>query len=588
MKEFFKLVFASALGVLLSSFVLLIFSIIVIVAVISVAGKERKAEVSSNSVLYITLNYPISERSIKNPLDNLSFIGYENNNIGLNDILASIKKAKIDKNIKGVYLNAADIAAGYATIEEIRNSLLDFKTSGKFIIAYSDVYTQAAYYLASVADKVYLNPEGVVDFRGLSSEITFYKNALDKLGIEAQVIKVGTYKSAVEPFILDKMSEPNRLQIKSFLGSMYNHMIQKVAESRKLPFDSVYAISYYTKMRNASDALKYKMIDKLVYKDELLDELKVLTGLEKDKDVKSVSIEKYAPTSDEKESNSNNIIALVYATGEIISGEGNDEKIGSERISRTLREVRTDEKVKAVVLRINSPGGSSLASDIIWREVMLTKKVKPVIVSMGNVAASGGYYIACAADSIFAQPNTITGSIGVFGLIPNMKNFFNNKLGITFDGVQTGLFSDMGSFTKPLTNAEKLIIQQEVDRIYTAFIQKVAEARKKQPASIDSIAQGRVWSGMDALKNGLVDRLGNTDNALHAAVKKAQLSDYKVVEYPKLKDPLTSIFNNSSDQLKTYFTKRELGGSFVYYQQLKQALSTSGIQLRLVYNIDVK
>ena len=588
MKEFFKLVFASALGVILSSFILVIFSIVALVAVISVAGKDRKAEVSANSVLYINLNHPISERSIKNPLENLTFMGYENNNIGLNDILAGIKKAETDDNITGIYLNAAGLTAGYATIEEIRNALLHFKKTGKFIIAYSEVYTQAAYYLASVANKVYLNPEGIVDFRGLSSQITFFKDALNKLDIEVQVIKVGTYKSAVEPFILDKMSEPNRLQVKSFLGSMYTHMIQKVAESRHLPTDSVHAISYNAKMRNAADALKYKMVDGLRYKDEVLDELKTLTDIPSDKSIKSISIEKYAPTEDEKKSSSDNIVALVYATGEIISGEGDDEKIGSERISKTLRKVRTDDDVKAVVLRINSPGGSSLASDVIWREVMLTKKVKPVIVSMGNVAASGGYYIACAADSIFAQPNTITGSIGVFGLIPNMQRFFNNKLGITFDGVQTGLFSTTGNFTKPLNDAEKLIIQKEVDRIYNTFTQKVADARKKTQQRIDSIAQGRVWSGTEALKNGLVDRLGNIDDAIQAAVKKQNLSDYKLVEYPKLKDPLSSIFNQSSDKLKTYMTTQELGDNYQYYQQLKSGLSTTGIQSRLPYHIAIK
>lgn len=588
MKEFFKFVFASMMGVILSFFVLLVLFVAVLTAVISIAGRERKAEVNPNSVLHITLSYPILERTVKNPLNNLDFIGYENNGIGLNDILAGIEKATTDKNIKGIYLNISSLSTGYASIEEIRNALVEFKKSGKFIIAYSEVYTQGAYYLASVADKLYLNPEGMIDFRGLSSEIPFFKKALDKLEIEVQVIKVGTYKSAVEPFVLEKMSEPNRTQVKSFLGSMYDYLLGKVAESRKLPKDSVYAISYQAKLRNATDALHYKMVDGLRYKDEIIDELKSLTSIAKDKDVKSISLEKYAPTDEEKESHAKNRIALVYATGDIISGEGSDQTIGSERISRALREARTDDKVKAIVLRINSPGGSSLASDVIWREVMLTKKAKPVIVSMGDVAASGGYYIACAADSIFAQPTTITGSIGVFGLIPNMQRFFNNKLGITFDGVQTGLFSNTGSIIRPLTEAEKMIIQNEVNHIYNSFTSKVAEGRKKSQSYIDGIAQGRVWSGKEALTNGLVDRLGNIHDAISSAAKKAGLDTYQIVDYPTLKDPLLSLFSHPTDKLKTYLLKSELGENYLYYQTAKSALNNMGIQSRLPYNVTVK
>ena len=588
MKEFFKFVFASVLGVILSFFVLLIFFVAVLTIVVSTAGREHKADVEPNSVLHMTLNHPILERTVKTPLENLNFMGYENSSIGLNDILAGIKKAQTDNHIKGIYLDISSISTGYASIEEIRNALLNFKKSGKFILAYSEVYTQGAYYLASVADKVYLNPEGLIDFRGLSTEISFFKKALDKLEIEVQVIKVGTYKSAVEPFILDKMSEPNRTQVKSFLGSMYDHILQKVAEGRKLSKDSVYSISYHARVRNAADALTYKMVDGLRYKDEVLDELRSRTGIDKDKNIKSVSIEKYAPTDEEKESRSTNCIALIYATGEIINGEGTDETIGSERISRALRTARTDDKIKAVVLRINSPGGSSLASDVIWREVMLTKKAKPVIVSMGDVAASGGYYIACAADSIFAQPTTITGSIGVFGLIPNMQRFFNNKLGITFDGIQTGLFSNTGTVTRPLNHAEKIIIQNEVNHIYSSFTSKVADGRKKSSSYIDSIGQGRVWSGRDALKNGLVDRLGDIQDAIHAAAKKAALSEYKIVNYPKLKDPLSSLLSHSTDKLETYFTKKQMGDSYQYYQQFKSIVNNMGIQSRIPYTIVVK
>lgn len=576
-------------GVILSFFVIFLLLIISITAIVSTAGDDSKAEVSKNSILHISLDYPINERTSKNPFANLSFLGFDSKKtLGLNDILASIKKAKSDDNIKGIYLDASSIASGFATTEEIRNALVDFKKSGKFIISYSEVYTQGAYYLASVANKVYLNPEGLIDFRGFSSEISFFKGTLEKLEIEAQVIKVGTFKSAVEPFILDKMSEPNKKQVTSFLGSLYDHFLSKISESRKIPKDSLFSIANNAKLRNAQSAVTYKLADGLRYKDQVLDELKSLTKIEKNKDLNVSSLEDYSTDDAEKTSSAKERIAVVYASGEIIGGEGDDDNIGSERISRALRKVRTDDKVKAVVLRINSPGGSALASDVIWREVLLIKKVKPIIVSMGDVAASGGYYIACAADSIFAQPNTITGSIGVFGIIPNMKKFFNNKLGITFDGIKTGEFADLGTVSRPLTDVEKLIIQQEVNNIYSDFTKKVADGRKKTQSYVDSIGQGRVWSGTEALKNGLVDRLGSINDAIKSAAKKARLKEYKLVEYPSQKDPLKNLFDKSEEKVKAYFTRQELGDNYIYYQQLKSALQSTGIQTRLPYNIIIK
>jgi protease-4 len=545
--------------------------------------------VTSNSIIHISLNTPIIERSSKNPLDNFDFGDFESNKpLGLNDILEALKRAKTDENIKGIYLDLNSLQAGFATIEEIRGALLDFKTSGKFIIAYSEVYTQGAYYLASVADKVYLNPEGILEFKGLGTELTFFKGTLDKLEIEAQVIKVGTYKSAVEPFILTQMSEANRKQVTSFLGSMYDHFLNKISASRKIPKDSLFAIANQLKVQQAADAVKYKLADGLRYKDQVLDELKSKSGIEKDKDLKSVTLPDYIKNNSNEKGDFDNRIAIVYAYGEITGGEGNDETIGSERISRAIRKARTDKKVKALVLRVNSPGGSALASDVIWREVLLTKKVKPVIVSMGDLAASGGYYIACAADSIFAQPNTITGSIGVFGIIPNMQKFFNNKLGITFDRVKTGEFADLGSVSRPLTDAERMIIQNEVNRIYNSFTKRVADGRKKEQSYINEIGQGRVWSGSEALKIGLVDRLGNINDAIKSAAKKANIKDYKIVEYPAQKDPFESLFNNSEDKVKDYFAKKELGEQYHYYQQLKTAMSFTGIQTRMPYTFNVK
>ena len=589
MKEFFKFVFASMVGVILSFFALFILFIIFISVIVASAGSDKKVEVAANSVMHISLDYPISERTDKNPLAEFDFMGFESKKtLGLKEILAGIKEAKNDENIKGIYLDASSVSSGFATIEEIRNGLIDFKKSGKFIVAYSEVYSQGAYYLATVADKIYLNPEGLVDFRGLSSESMFFKGSLDKLGIEAQIIKVGTYKSAVEPFILDRMSEPNRRQVTSFLGSMYDHFLTKISESRKIPKNTLFAIADSAKIRDPKDAVAFKMIDGLLYKDQVLEELKSRTGIDKKKDVKSVTIEEYAGNEDTDGSASSNRIAVIYANGEIISGEGNDKTMGSERISRAIRKARTDDKVKAVVLRVNSPGGSALASDVMWREVVLTKKVKPVIVSMGDVAASGGYYIACAADSIFAQPNTITGSIGVFGIIPNMQKFFNDKLGITFDGVKTGRYADLGDVSRPLTEDERLIIQHQVNKIYNTFTKKVADGRNKSQAYIDSIGQGRVWSGTEALNNGLVDRLGDIDDAIASAAKKAKLSDYKIVSYPTQVSPFKSLFDDSADKVRVYFAKRELGENFTYYEQLKSALSVSGIQARMPYNITVR
>ena len=589
MKDFFKFVFASMIGFILSFFVVFLLLIALITAMVSSAGNDGKVTIASNSVLHVSLDYPIKERTDKNPFADLSLFGLESKKtLGLNEILANIEEAKSDDRIKGIYLDVSSLSSGMATIEEVRGALIDFKKSGKFIIAYSEVYTQGAYYLATVADKIYLNPEGMIDFRGLSSEIMFFKGALEKLDIEAQIIKVGTYKSAVEPFILDKMSEPNKQQVTSFLGSMYDHILSEISKSRKISKESLFSMADSAKIRDPKDALSFKMVDGLKYKDEVLDELKKLTKTDQKKDIKSVSLEEYTANEDAKEESSKNRIAVIYANGEIMSGEGDDETIGSERISRAIRKARTDDKVKAIVLRINSPGGSALASDVIWRETVLAKKSKPVIVSMGDLAASGGYYIACAADSIFAQPNTITGSIGVFGIIPNMQKFFNNKLGITFDGVKTGQFADLGSISRPLTDGEKMIIQLEVNKTYDTFTKKVADGRKKSQTYINSIGQGRVWSGTEALKIGLVDRLGSIDDAIASAAKKAKIKDFKIVDYPSQVDPISALFDKSGDKVKSYFVKRELGDNFMYYEQMKSALNLSGVQARIPYTIQIR
>ncbi|MFD1255871.1 signal peptide peptidase SppA [Mucilaginibacter terrae] len=574
MKQFFKFVLATIVGVFLVSIIMLI----IVVGIVVSASSDSDKPVDDNSILNISFKNAIPERTPNNPFAALSAFGFdENKSIGLNDILASIKKAKTDDHIKGIYLHDSYMMGGQATTEEIRNALINFKTSKKFIIAYSEVYTQSFYYLASVADKVYINPKGIFDFSGMSSQITFFKGALDKLGIEAQIIKVGTYKSAVEPYFLDKMSDANRQQVTAYLGSLYNQFLTGISSSRNVNKDSLYHIANELKIRQSEDALKYKLVDGLKYKDEVLDELKKLTKTDLKKDLKTVDLDEYAKNGDDQDGKTtddgnkgpDNQIAMIYASGEITGGNGDDNTIGSDKISAAIRNVRLNDKVKAVVLRVNSPGGSSLASDVIWREVSLTKKVKPVIVSMGDYAASGGYYIACAADSIFAEPNTITGSIGIFAILPNMQKFFNDKLGLTFDGVKTGKYADLGDVSRPLTPEERAILQAQVNQGYNDFTQAVATGRKKSQEYINSIGQGRVWTGEQAIKIGLVDRLGNINDAIASAAKKAKLKNYNIVAYPEQKSLFKSFGSDIQSRISTHFAKAELGDNYVYYQQLK-------------------
>jgi len=583
-------------GFLFTSIIIFAVIVLIIAGLIGglvAAGSDKTVEVEPNSVLKIAFNYPVTERTPNNPLSALSFLGIDGDkSIGLNDILANIKKAKTDSNIKGIFLDESIITPGEATSEEIRNALIDFKKSGKFIVAYAEIYTQGFYYLASVADKVYINPKGIFLFHGFSSQITFLKGALDKLGIEAQIIKVGTYKSAVEPYFLTKMSDANRLQVNSYLGSLYDHFLTEISTSRHINRDSLFNVANELKVRFPEDALKYKLVDGLKYKDEILDELKQMTGTEAKDDLKSVELADYTKSEpnreDSKKKESKNRIAIVYASGEINGGDGDDNSIGSERISKALRQVRLDDNVKAVVFRVNSPGGNSLASDVIWREVMLTKKVKPIIVSMGDYAASGGYYISCAADSIIAEPNTITGSIGIFAIIPNMQKFFNDKLGITFDGVKTGKYADLGDISRPLTPEEKAILQNEVDHGYDDFTKAVAAGRHKTQAYINSIGQGRVWTGTQAIKLGLVDRLGNINDAIKSAAKEAKIKNYKLEAYPEQKSIFNKFDEGLTTEMRTRFVKSELGDNFKYYEQIKgvtQMMRTP--QARLPYDIAI-
>lgn len=591
MKQFFGAFFGSCLGILITGVVI---TLIVIASVASMFSdainmkKDNGYTAKENTVLKINLDGDIKERSIENPFGDVDLGPFmPKETLGIGDIIESLKFAKTDKNIKGIYLEVSNPVAGFATLEEVRNALLDFKKSGKFIYTYSEGYSQKAYYLATTADKLYLNPEGGLEIKGLSSQMMFFKKMLEKTGVEVQIFRHGKFKSAIEPFMLDKMSEANRAQVETYLGSLWNHMVNGMAKSRGMTSKDINDMANNLLIRSPQDAVKYKLVDELKYEDE------VFSAIKKNIQIAETDKITFASLTDYTEANTNtklskNKIAVIYAVGEIESGEGDDEIIGSERIVKAIKDARLDKDVKAIVLRVNSPGGSALASDVIWRETVLAQKAKPFIVSMGDVAASGGYYISCAADRIFAQPNTITGSIGVFGMIPNAQKALSEKLGITIDTVNTNKHSDVGTILRGATPVEYEYIQQSVEHIYDVFITKVATGRKTTKNNIDSIGQGRVWSGADAIKINLVDELGGINDAIAYAAKQAKVSDYKLLELPKQKDPLQELLGNTKEEMETRSMKSNLGETYLYVKQIRNVLQMKGVQARLPYEMIIE
>lgn len=565
----------------------LIFFFVFLIIVGSLSGGKEEVKIESSSILHIRLDYTISERTSDNPFQNMSFGSFEpSTNLGLNDILKNIRKAKEDKNIKGIFLDIPNLDAGIATIEEIRSALLKFKESGKFIIAYNDMYTQGSYYLCTVANKVYLNPQGSVEFKGLSSEVMFFKGALEKLGVEPEVIRHGKFKSAVEPFILDKMSPENREQTLTYIGSMWNFILQGISEQRKISVDSLNLYADSMLVTNAQSCVDLKLVDGLKYYDEIIDILKESSKIEKNKDLALVEMNSYKKVPGTHISGKKNRIAIIYANGEIGMGKSDDESIGSEGLSETIRKARKDSTIKAVVFRINSPGGSALASDVIWREVVLLKKSKPVIVSMGDVAASGGYYIACPADVIVADHTTITGSIGVFGLLWNGQKLLNDKLGITVDEVNTNANSSIGSMVRRMKPGERAVIQKSVEEIYDVFIGHVAEGRKMEKANVDSIGQGRVWSGVNAKEIGLIDEFGGLEKAIDIAKAKAGItSDVKLVEMPEKLPFFEQFMKSMKENVSASTMQKELGPAYRYYKTLKSLTGISGVQARMAYDV---
>lgn len=586
MGQFFKFTLASILGFILAGLLLMFVSFGIIMGV--AASEEEETTVVPNSILKLKLDYPLTDRKVNNPMAwlNMEELGSKP---GLDDILKSIEKAATDPNIKGIYISASDIQGGIAQIEEIRNALEKFKESGKFIIAYATGYGQGAYYLASVADEVYLHPEGMILFKGLAAEVMFFKGTLEKLDVDMQVIRHGKFKAAVEPFMLDKMSDANREQNEALINSVWGDILSKISASRNINIDDLNKAADRLSLEDPKTAVELNFVDGIKYPDEISDILKEKTNKGSDDDLEMVSIGGYTNSAYFKDSKpAKDKIAVIYAAGEIKGGKGDGTYIGERNIREALIKAREDERVKAIVMRVNSPGGSALVSDIIWREVVLTKEEKPVVVSMGNVAASGGYYISCAADYIYAEPTTITGSIGVFGLVPNIGSFMTNKLGVTFDEVATNENSNLMSINKPLSPYQREVIQNSIERVYDSFTGKVAEGRNMAKEDVDRIGQGRVWSGKQALEIGLVDELGGLENAISKAAELAEVETYKLKSLPTQKEPLQEIIESLTGQSTSVFMKYSLGENYKYLQLIKDMENRDVIQARMPFEMEIK
>ncbi len=584
MKSFFKAVLATIVGILFLWILLFITFLSIGIASLT----STHTPIKSNSVLVLNLNGIINERAPDNPFEN--FYGNTSPKVlGLNTLLSLIKKAEKDNNIKGISLYANYIQTDYASLDELRQSLLHFRKTGKFVYSYSDNMSQNVYYLATACDSIFIHPQGNVEFKGLMAEVLFFNKLLKKLDIDAQIIRHGEFKSAVEPFIMDKMSKANREQMQMYVESTWNNICQGINESRGIEIETINRIAdSILFLYNTPLALDENFIDVIAYRDEYEAFLKKKLHIDASRDYNSVSIKDYKKSILKEQTSPHNKIAVIYANGNIIDGQGDYENIGFE-IADEIKKAREEKSIKAVVIRINSGGGSALMSDIIWREVDLTKKVKPVVVSMGNYAASGGYYIACAADFIVAQPSTLTGSIGAFGIIPNIEKFLSNKIGITTDYVKTNQHADVISITHPMDNYQKVVLQKGIENVYMTFVQHVAEGRDMSVEEVDSIAQGRIWTGADAYKIGLVDTLGGLDLAIRMAAKKANLKNYSIVEKPILKEffeQLTESLMETSISNKLNFLK--INKVYPYYECWEQINQLNGIQTRLPFILTIK
>ncbi|MBA2498362.1 MAG: signal peptide peptidase SppA [Chitinophagaceae bacterium] len=578
MSSFFKIFFASFLALIIFCLI----SFFILVAIVSGLASKDKPRVEANSVLVIDLGQQYKDQEQKNIFS--AFSGEETDVPALFDVVRLIKHAKEDEKIKGILIKAQSSPNGYAASEEIRNALIEFKAGDKFILAHGDYMTQNAYAVANIADRVYINPQGLLEWVGYSVDLAFLKGTLEKLDIVPQIFYAGKFKSATEPLRADKMSAENKLQTNEWLSDMYSHFLLNTSAVRKIDTTTLINLASNLSITNANDALNHKLVDGLKYDDEVKNEIKELLEIDKYDKISFIDINHYAEAITFKSTGSDRI-ALIYAEGNIVDGEGDQGVIGSEDYLKLIRQARLDKNIKAIVFRINSGGGSVMASENIWRELSIARKEKPVVVSFGDVSASGGYYIASAADSIFASPVTITGSIGVFGIIPNMQGFFKNKMGITFDGVKTAPHANMGAVYQPLSEFEQKTVQAEIDRIYEHFKQRVADGRNMNVAAVDSIAQGRVWSGKKALDIGLVDRFGGIQDAIDCAAGMADLTGYRIREYPESKGLLERVLGKSTTPDYSNKIKKQVGETNfrIYQEMMKVQEMTGNIQARLPF-----
>lgn len=583
MKSFFKVFLASFLAMVLFSIVAFLCTL----AFISGLASQDVVKTGPRAVLVLDLSKHYPEIGIVNPLN--SFSDDQEDVPSLYDVLRMIRHAEKDSSVKGLYINCNSNPNGMASSSELRKAILDFKATGRFVYAYGELISQEAYYVASAADKLYCNPRGGVDWSGMDIQLMFMKGLLEKLEIEPQIFYAGRFKSATEPLRETKMTDANRLQLRELLQDVYGNILSEVGASRNMDTAALHEYASEFLIRNASDALQYKLVDGLKYDDEVRNEIKDKLGVDKYDKINFVSLPTYAKAVSFKPRGRDQI-AVIYAAGDIMDGKGDRDVIGSETYRNLVRKARLNKDIKAIVFRINSGGGSALASEVIWRELALAKKEKPVVVSFGDVSASGGYYLSCAADSIFAMPNTITGSIGVFAVVPNLQDFFNHKLGITFDEVSTSANPNLITVAKPLSPAQRTYMQNMVDSTYMNFKERVANGRNLDMAYVDSIGQGRVWSGRAGSKIGLVDRLGSLDDAIACAARMAETSNYRLKEYPESHNLLDYFLGNYQQQTKQKILEEELGAEGMKtYQTLKKARQMVGVtQAKLPFEFTIQ
>jgi protease-4 len=584
MKSFFKIFIASLLALIVFS----ILGVMVLIGIAASASSSDKPVIGSDAVLVLDLSKPYKETVQENPFASLATDG-DFETPSLFDMVRLIEHAKLDANVKGIYILASSNVNGFGASEEIRKALLDFRKSKKFVVAYGETISQKGYAVANVAQKIFVHPQGGLEWAGFSSNLVFLKGMLDKLEIKPQIFYAGKFKSATEPLRETQMTDANRLQTSVWLGDLYNQFLYQTAAARNLDTAFIRSLAVEGTIQTAADAVKYNLIDGLKYDDQVKNEITGRLNLAVNSKINFIYFGEYAKSVTLNESSASEKIAVIYANGDIISGTGADEQVASDDYKELIRKARLDKSVKAIVLRVNSPGGSALASDVIWREVSLAKKEKPVVVSMGDVAASGGYYIACNANKVFANASTITGSIGVFSIVPNIESFLKNKIGITTDRVRTGPFADMGSMDRALTAPEKMFFQSSTDSIYNTFKSRVAEGRKRNMEYVDSIAQGRVWTGTRGLSVGLVDEIGTLSDAIKAAASMAKITTYRLKEYPEKKNILEQLFNNYKRTVSLHLIESELGvDHLLMMQQVKKVKAMVGVpQAKLPYTISV-